>query len=345
MNTSPLKPISDISHDGVPLQEILDNHRKWRRNEGGQRATLVKANLQSADLRDIDLVGADLLLSKMDKSDLSGAILRDAHLVKASLNDCDLQFADLTGADLSGSRLSRSDLFGATLWRAKLDYAVIDCAILRDVTLRDCSLINADLSGADLSGVHLDNANLSGWIIKGVSCTHLYRKASGGEEKIEFGPAEFEKRYTIVQQLVEIVLRVPLSIAASHVAQIICKSINEVSRATMVGIKGIEAISNIDTKVTFVVFDEVFFRSMQWKSKALSDRLNGFLEKESIVTNHSEIDDPIQHASGGVLRLRNIPLPLVPYEVDSKIIHQRIIEFYNGLGRIGEVIYLSLIHI
>ena len=162
---------------------------------------------------------------------------------------------------------------------------------------------------------------------------------SGEEEKIEFAPGEFEKRFTIVQQMAEIILKIPFSISASHIGQIICKSINEVVGSTMVALKGIEAISNDDTKMIFVVFDTDFFKIMKQKSKTLTAHLNNLFEINSLITNDIEIEDPIQDVTDGVLRVRNIPLPLVPYEVDSKVVQQKIIEFYNRLGKIGETVY------
>jgi hypothetical protein len=42
------------------LQQVLDAHGKWLRNEGGERADLQRADLQGADLQGADLRGADL---------------------------------------------------------------------------------------------------------------------------------------------------------------------------------------------------------------------------------------------------------------------------------------------
>ncbi|EKZ0536223.1 pentapeptide repeat-containing protein [Listeria monocytogenes] len=57
------------------LDIILDNHGKWLRDEGGERA---------------DLKGADL-----SNADLSNAFLSDADLSKADLRHADLSKADL----------------------------------------------------------------------------------------------------------------------------------------------------------------------------------------------------------------------------------------------------------
>ncbi|EIL5477062.1 pentapeptide repeat-containing protein [Listeria monocytogenes] len=42
------------------LDIILENHGKWLRNEGGEKADLTNANLTNANLTNADLTGADL---------------------------------------------------------------------------------------------------------------------------------------------------------------------------------------------------------------------------------------------------------------------------------------------
>ena len=114
------------------LQEIIESHGRWLRNEeGGERANLRRADLSGADLRGADLRSADLYCA-----DLSGANLR-----RADLSGADLRRAALSGANLSGADLSGADLSGADLRRAALSGA---------------ALSGANLSGADLSGADLD---------------------------------------------------------------------------------------------------------------------------------------------------------------------------------------------
>ena len=71
------------------LQVILDNHKKWLYDEGGERANLRHADLRHADLRYADLRHADL-----SDADLSDANLRGANLRGANLSDADLSGAD-----------------------------------------------------------------------------------------------------------------------------------------------------------------------------------------------------------------------------------------------------------
>ena len=62
------------------LKEILDDHEKWLRGEGGKRANLRYADLRYADLRGADLLGADLRDANLRGANLRGADLRGADL-------------------------------------------------------------------------------------------------------------------------------------------------------------------------------------------------------------------------------------------------------------------------
>ncbi|MDL0446843.1 pentapeptide repeat-containing protein [Listeria monocytogenes] len=68
------------------LDIILENHGKWLRNEGGE-----KADLSNADLKNTNLRFANLRLADLRGADLSYANLRGANL----------RFADLSYANLS----------------------------------------------------------------------------------------------------------------------------------------------------------------------------------------------------------------------------------------------------
>ncbi|EKZ1391394.1 pentapeptide repeat-containing protein [Listeria monocytogenes] len=116
------------------LDIILDNHGKWLRDEGGERADLKGADLSNASLRHASLRHADLR-----HADLRHASLRHANLSKADLRHADLRHADLRHADLRHADLSNADLKHADLSNADLSNA---------------SLRHADLSNADLNWVN-----------------------------------------------------------------------------------------------------------------------------------------------------------------------------------------------
>lgn len=89
------------------LDIILENHGKWLRNEGGDRADLSNADLKNTNLR-----FANLRLAYLRGADLSNANLRGA----------DLRFADLRGADLSNVNLSNANFRGVDLSDANLNW-------------------------------------------------------------------------------------------------------------------------------------------------------------------------------------------------------------------------------
>ena len=99
------------------LNEILEAHKMWLRDDGGERANLSDADLYGANLRDADLRYADL----------SDANLSGANLSYANLRDANLRDADLYGANLSYANLRDADLSYANLRHADLNYASLPC--------------------------------------------------------------------------------------------------------------------------------------------------------------------------------------------------------------------------
>jgi len=171
-----------------------------------QKAKLSEADLSEADLSEADLRGADLSQADLHKADLSranlaGASLREgylsgANLSGANLHGANLAFAYLAKAILVGADLSQADLHKADLSRADLSRADLSRGNVTDATLTAAVLVKADLTGADLSGACIDYANISGWVIKDITCSHITERKSGKQINIGFGPQEFEQKYT-----------------------------------------------------------------------------------------------------------------------------------------------------
>ena len=104
------------------LNEIIESHGKWLRNEeGGKKAYLRGADLGGAYLGDADLRGADLGDAYLGDADFRGADLGGAYLRGANLRGADLGGADLRGANLRGAYLGGADLGGAYLGDADLN--------------------------------------------------------------------------------------------------------------------------------------------------------------------------------------------------------------------------------
>jgi hypothetical protein len=82
-----MRQISEITINGKPLQEILDDHYKYLTTSTMEgRANLSGANLSDADLRGANLSRADLSRADLGRADLSGADLRGADLSRANLS-------------------------------------------------------------------------------------------------------------------------------------------------------------------------------------------------------------------------------------------------------------------
>lgn len=90
----------------MDLKKILENHKKWMNNEGGERADLRYADLRCADLRCADL--------------------RYANLYDANLSDANLRYADLSDANLSCANLRNADLSGAK-WNIRTAFYPLQC--------------------------------------------------------------------------------------------------------------------------------------------------------------------------------------------------------------------------
>jgi uncharacterized protein YjbI with pentapeptide repeats len=146
---------------------------------------LHEANLSEVDLSEADLSGAHLRGTDLSGANLSGANLREAYLGRANLSRANLHGADLRGADLSRANLREADL--------------------TDATLTASVLINANLTKANLSGACIADANVSGWVIKDVTCSHIIEAKSGKQIKIGFEPQEFEKKYMPIRKTAEVV--------------------------------------------------------------------------------------------------------------------------------------------
>ncbi|EAG7733343.1 pentapeptide repeat-containing protein [Listeria monocytogenes] len=84
------------------LDIILENHGKWLRNEGGEKADLSNADLKNTNLR--------------------FANLRLAYLRGANLRFADLSYANLSNADLSNVNLSNANFRGVDLSDANLNW-------------------------------------------------------------------------------------------------------------------------------------------------------------------------------------------------------------------------------
>lgn len=142
------------------LNDILEKHKKWLNDKGGEKADLRKANLSGADLRGTDLRQADLRETDLSGADLQGTDLQYASLRRADLGSSDLRYANLLRADLSSIDLQYASLLGASLQCADLRGSNLSSSVLRCANLYCANLYCADLRDADLRDANLYSTDL-----------------------------------------------------------------------------------------------------------------------------------------------------------------------------------------
>ena len=154
------------------LNEILENHKKWLYNEGGERA-----DLHDTDLKEFILKGVDLRKANLQGANLNGANLSKANLEGANLSEANLEYADLRRACLEKTNLSESNLSKTDCTYANLRNTSLIYANLREAFLKGANLVDSDLRGADLVYTDLTYSDLSGINLKGAN---LNRANLGG---------------------------------------------------------------------------------------------------------------------------------------------------------------------
>ena len=129
-----MKNPKDITVNGKQLSEILESHKKWLLDDGGERANLRSANLSSADLRSADLRSADLRSAQnAELASASVSILPDGDIVGWKKCEGDVIVKLLIGANVKRSnatgRKCRAqsakvlEVFGAEYGVSKFDGA------------------------------------------------------------------------------------------------------------------------------------------------------------------------------------------------------------------------------
>ena len=241
-------------------------------------------------------------------------------LNRANLSGVNLIGADLIGADLRGANLIRANLIGANLSEA--------------------TLINTNLTKAVLNGACIDNANLSEWIIKDTVCTHIIEGKGFAERRIQFELYEFEKKYTYIPKIVEMILNIPFTESASLIGKFITQSINYCEKSSVISLKGVEAIADYDTKFTFIVHDGGFFETKRDKIQTIRDALNEYFKEKPLERNKEVFWDPAEDETNGLISTRrSITIPHTPYQVNPELVRERAIEFYIKMWKLGEAIH------
>jgi uncharacterized protein YjbI with pentapeptide repeats len=112
-----------------------------------------------------------------------------------NFHEADLREVDLRLAYLAEVSLTRANLSQANLREADLTGATLTASVLT----------KTDLTKANLSGACIDDANISGWVIKDVTCSHIIEAKSGKQMKVAFEPQEFEKKHTRIRKTADVI--------------------------------------------------------------------------------------------------------------------------------------------
>jgi uncharacterized protein YjbI with pentapeptide repeats len=289
-------------------------------------ADLTGATLMEADLGEANLVGADMRNSnltnaKLIRANASGASLRDAILMGADAED-----AHLVGADLQGTDLRTANMAGANL---------------RDSSLRSAVLARTDLHGANLSGVCLDDAVLSGWIIRGVICTHLITVSSGQKDIRKFEAGQFEKEFSERERVSEMTLSIPFTSTTFHISHFIVKAINHVTGLPVLGLKGMEALSDKETKLTFSFLDNDFYaKYVKVFETDFRDALNDHLKKIPMAWFAPPWEEPNRKITGPVAPAREgTAVSYAPWQASAEPPKQAVPETAIMVGNHGHAIH------
>ena len=229
------------------------------------KAKFSKSTFRRADLRGTDLSTADLSRTNFNQANLRGADLSRADLSRAyfawaNLRAVDLKKANLIGAYLRGATLTRAKLIkanlsGANLRGANLFEANLSGANLREADLRENNLSFANLSLSDISGANITDANLHKWDIQGIKCTHIIWK----EKRLEYtNPDAFEKDFTKIESIIEILLNIPFSDLSHIIGRIIEYEVNQKFNNRIAHFNGQTAISNDTTKFNYLIDPEKY---------------------------------------------------------------------------------------
>lgn len=153
---------AEIMIDGVPLADVLDRHRQYKRD--------ILAGLGAPErgltLTGVDFSGHDLSGLFAPGSDLSGCRFTGADLSRSYFGKSSFKQADFTHATLDGMSGQDSCFDGACFEQARLFGTVGRQSSFRGARFEEATVAGdfsaANLSGADLEGANFNGANLAG---------------------------------------------------------------------------------------------------------------------------------------------------------------------------------------
>ena len=144
-----------------PLAEVWIKKIKGTVRYGKLKYDKKIGQLAYVDLQKVNLEGAELKEAHLEVADLSHARLSGAELESANLDSANLWYAHLDGADLRSANLENADLRSAYLADANLWFTNLKDADLRSVNFEHATLRYAHLTDANLRYANFEKADLS----------------------------------------------------------------------------------------------------------------------------------------------------------------------------------------
>ena len=193
---------------------------------GGTRfycATLTDANFTAATLKSSNFREATLTRTcwkdaeKLDRARHGNTLLAQSAVRELLVTGNGYQ-KSYEGANLNGANLTGANLEGANLRRADLSQATLHGANLKNANLTETLAIGTDFTAAYLTGACLEAWNIdSNPQLAGVDCQYVFlletENDKGSRERRPhdpdrvFQPGDFEKLYTEMMNVVQILLR------------------------------------------------------------------------------------------------------------------------------------------
>jgi hypothetical protein len=98
--------------------------------------------------------------------------------------------------------------------------------------------------------------------------------------------------------------------------------------------KGVEALSDGDTKITFTVFDSDFYQHQKETFETvLKKALNDYFRNNPFEDTRDQYLDPVRDGTG---RVMPIPVPLIPLEINAPALEKKGSGFFLRMGKTGE---------
>ena len=141
-----------------------------------------------------------------------------------------------------------------------------------------------------------------------------------------------------LEKIAELILGIPLSESTGFIANAIAQSINHIKKSPVLSWKGVEALVDGDTKITFHVVGSDFYRHQKERFETVFKKaLNDYFRNNPSEDTRDQYLDPVRDATGQVITIKKaIPVPLIPLEINAPALEKKGSGFFLRMGKTGE---------